>query len=138
MSADSVLSKSDVLLAIREAGIIAVVRTDTAAEAVGAATALLAGGVRCIEITYTIPNATEVIAQLATESDYTGILLGAGTVLTAAQAHAAVDAGARFLVSPCLVLEVMEVAHASQVAVLPGAFTPVSYTHLTLPTVYSV
>ncbi len=115
------------------------IRVDTAAEAIGATHALLAGGLHGIEITYTIPGATEVIAQLESSRRSAlvrgwrscrdgeanpNMILGAGTVLTASQARAAIDAGARFLVSPALIPEVIEVARERDIAMLPGAFTP--------------
>jgi 2-dehydro-3-deoxyphosphogluconate aldolase/(4S)-4-hydroxy-2-oxoglutarate aldolase len=92
---------------------------------------LLRGGVRGIEITFTVPAAAQTIAQLARaaiagdlECDAGNMLLGAGTVTTIEQAEAALDAGAQFLVSPCVVTEVIHAAQAREVAVLPGALTP--------------
>jgi 2-dehydro-3-deoxyphosphogluconate aldolase/(4S)-4-hydroxy-2-oxoglutarate aldolase len=125
------LDKHAVLEDIRNCGIVAVVRVDSSEEAVGATRALLRGGVRGIEITFTVPDAAQVIAQVARtaaagdfECDAGAMLLGAGTVTTVAQAEAALDAGAQFLVSPCVVVEVIHAAQARGAAVLPGALTP--------------
>lgn len=85
-----------------------------------AASAALAGGVTVLEVAYTTPDAGAAIRELAAR---TPALLGAGTVLTAAQAEEAVAAGARFLVSPGLVPEVMDCARELGVTVLPGAAT---------------
>jgi len=120
--------KSTVLKEIQACGVVAVVRADSMDEAVGAARALLRGGVRGIEITFTVPGAADTIAHLAREAASGNLegdlLLGAGTVVSVAQAEAALDAGAQFLVSPCLVPDVIQTAAARGVAMLPGALTP--------------
>ncbi|MEM6313730.1 MAG: bifunctional 4-hydroxy-2-oxoglutarate aldolase/2-dehydro-3-deoxy-phosphogluconate aldolase [Planctomycetota bacterium] len=104
------------------AGVVAVVRTPTADAAVEVVKALAAGGVIAAEITFTVPNAAAAIARVR-DLDL-GVLLGAGTVTTAEQAHQAIDAGATYLVSPHLALEVMGVADERDVSTLPGALTP--------------
>ena len=86
----------------------------------GAARAIAKGGVRLIEITFTIPDATRVMAALAAEPD---MIVGAGTVLTADQARAALDAGARFIIAPNLSKAVAEVALGAGVMYCPGAYT---------------
>jgi len=123
--------KTNVLEAIRAAGVVAVVRVDSQDEALSATRALLRGGVRCIEITFTVPDAAGVIARVAEESAAGNfeapegeLLLGAGTVTSAAQAHQALDAGAHYLVSPCVVPDVIAAAQERGVAMLPGALTP--------------
>lgn len=96
------------------------IRSSSAAAAVAAASAALAGGVTVLEVAYTTPDAGAAIRELAAGKP---ALLGAGTVLSAAQAEEAVAAGARFLVSPGLVPEVMDRARELAVTVLPGAAT---------------
>ena len=113
--------KAATLEQIRSVGIVAVVRAASAGAAVSIARALAAGGVTAVEITFTTPGAADAIRQLA---DDAGMVLGAGTVVSADQAEAAVDAGARFLVSPHLALDVVAVAKRRGVAVMPGALTP--------------
>lgn len=117
------MTKQEMFAALKEAGLVAVVRADSAEKAVKIADALVAGGVTALEITYTVPGAGEVIRQLAARFAGTDVLVGAGTVLTAAQAEEAADNGAGFLVSPCLVKEVMEVAARRGLAAMPGAMT---------------
>ncbi len=125
------IEKAKVLEAICASGVVAVVRVDTADEALGATRALLKGGVCAIEITFTVPDAASVIARVAKENAAGNfeapegeLLLGAGTVTSAAQANEAIDAGAKYLVSPCVVPEAIEAAKARGVAILPGALTP--------------
>jgi 2-dehydro-3-deoxyphosphogluconate aldolase/(4S)-4-hydroxy-2-oxoglutarate aldolase len=122
-------SSKDVTLArVREAGILAVVRAASARQAVEISRALLAGGVLGLEITYTTPGATEAIAELHSAA-MAGTLpappvLGAGTVLNVEQAQAAISAGASFLVSPCVLPEVIQTAREASIIMMPGAFTP--------------
>lgn len=122
------VDKDSIINDIKACGVVAVVRADSGDEAVQAARALLRGGVRGIEITFTVPGAAETIARLAREAASGNLegelLLGAGTVLSLEQADAALDAGAEFLVSPCIVGDVIHQAQARGAAMLPGALTP--------------
>src|SRR5437868_130529 len=114
--------KAAVVARIKELGAVAILRTETAEQALGAARAVIAGGFRIVEVTYGVPNASDVIRQLVAEN--TGLLVGAGTVLTREQANNAIEAGATFLVSPCLLPEMMEIGREQKIATIPGAFTP--------------
>src|SRR5207249_4551424 len=102
---------------------VAVIRTDSIERALGAANAVIAGGFRVIEITYSFNGATEAIAKLS-DANENDLLIGAGTILNRGQVREAVGAGARFLVSPCVLPEVIDAARELQVAIIPGAFTP--------------
>ena len=108
---------------LREVGIIPIIRAPTADAAVAVVEAILHSGIGVAEITMTVPNALDAMATVAKR--FAGkVLLGAGTVTDAETARRAVDAGAEFVVTPCLVPEVIEAAHRADVAVLPGALTP--------------
>ena len=115
--------KGAVVARIKAERAVAVIRTDSTKRALAAARAVIAGGFRAIEITYSFAGATDAIAKL-TESNESDLLIGAGTILNRQQAHEAVGAGARFLVSPCVLPEVIDAANELQVAIIPGAFTP--------------
>ncbi|WP_375432875.1 bifunctional 4-hydroxy-2-oxoglutarate aldolase/2-dehydro-3-deoxy-phosphogluconate aldolase [uncultured Friedmanniella sp.] len=114
---------ADDLTALRRAGVVAVLRAPSAAAALGATEALLAGGVTGIEITYSTPDAAAVIAEVRRRHGE-AVYLGAGTVLTAAHAHESVEAGAEFLVSPGTRPGLAEAMLATGVTVLSGALTP--------------
>jgi len=88
-----------------------------------AAAALLRGGVEAIEVTFTVPRAHRVIEQMA---DALGdrILLGAGTVLDPETARIAILAGAEFIVSPTVNLDVIRLCRRFSKVVMPGALTP--------------
>jgi 2-dehydro-3-deoxyphosphogluconate aldolase/(4S)-4-hydroxy-2-oxoglutarate aldolase len=112
-----------VLSALREVGIIPVIRADSADAAKAVVEALVEAGLNVAEITMTVPRAIDAIASVAKHFG-DKVLIGAGTVTDAETAKRAVDAGAEFIVTPCLVPEVIEAAHRVDVAVLPGALTP--------------
>jgi 2-dehydro-3-deoxyphosphogluconate aldolase/(4S)-4-hydroxy-2-oxoglutarate aldolase len=108
---------------LRDVGIIPVIRASSADAAVPVVEALLQAGLTVAEITMTVPNAIDAIGAVAKR--FPGqVLVGAGTVTDAETARRAVDAGAEFIVTPCLVAEVIEAAQRADVAVLPGALTP--------------
>jgi 2-dehydro-3-deoxyphosphogluconate aldolase/(4S)-4-hydroxy-2-oxoglutarate aldolase len=87
------------------------------------ADALVAGGVRAIEVTMTVPRAVSLIEQLAANAP-AGLLVGAGTVLDAETARQVILAGARFVVGPVFRRAVIEMGHRYDVPVMPGCFTP--------------
>ena len=106
-----------------EVGIIPIIRATSADVAMPVAEALLQAGLPVVEITMTVPNAIDAIRAVAKR--FAGkLLVGAGTVTDAGMCKRAVDAGAEFIVTPCLVPEVIEAAQRADVAVLPGALTP--------------
>ena len=117
------MTKAEVLRALKTGGIIPVIRADSADRAVRISEALLAGGITTLEITMTVPDA---LGAMRSVSDRLGtdVLLGAGTVTSGRMAADALDAGAQFLVSPCVAADVIALARERAVAVLPGALTP--------------
>jgi 2-dehydro-3-deoxyphosphogluconate aldolase/(4S)-4-hydroxy-2-oxoglutarate aldolase len=104
-------------------GIIPVIRAESADAAIAVVEALMEAGLTVAEITMTVPRAIEAIASVAKRFG-DKVLVGAGTVTDAETVRRALDAGAEFIVSPCLVPEVIEAARRDDVAVLPGALTP--------------
>lgn len=108
---------------IREIGIVPVVRATSAAEALDAVEAIRAGGIPILEITLTVPDAVQIIADL-TRRLGDDALIGAGTVLDADSARACIDAGARFIVSPALDIPTIETCQRLVVPAFPGALTP--------------
>lgn len=105
-----------------EKGIVAVVRASSSGQLIEVAGALLGGGVDCIEITMTTPNALKVIADCRAALDEA--MVGVGSVLNAEVARQAIDAGAQFVVSPIFKTEIIQTAHAADLPCVPGCFTP--------------
>ena len=116
------MNKQEVRERIESVGIIPAIRVSSAEHAHFAATAIHCAGIPVVEITVTVPDAIEVISDL--RRDIPEMLVGAGTVLDVEMARRCLDAGAQFLTSPGLVLEMVEFARKREVAVLPGALTP--------------
>ena len=109
--------------AIEECGVVAVIRMKEPDKLRGVVDALAAGGVRALEITMTVPRAIELIAEIAPTLP-SSFIFGAGTVVDADTARRAVEAGARFLVSPVFRRDVIAAGHAQGVPVMPGCLTP--------------
>lgn len=105
---------------VRERRLVAAIRAPSTAAALGAANAIAEGGIPIVEITFTVPGAEVAIAELSGRSD---LVVGAGTVLTAAQAHDAIAAGATFIIAPNMNLEVARIAVDAGVMYCPGAYT---------------
>jgi 2-dehydro-3-deoxyphosphogluconate aldolase/(4S)-4-hydroxy-2-oxoglutarate aldolase len=116
-------SRAEVLRAIEESGVVAVIRVRDPELVQGVVDALLAGGVRALEITMTVPRAIELIAQIAPKMP-PEFLLGAGTVIDAQTARQVIDAGARFIVSPVYKREVIDVCREREVLSAPGCLSP--------------
>lgn len=117
------MSREKTIAAIIETGIIPVIRASSTEQALMAAKAILRGGINVLEITMTVPRAIKVMEKLADELG-DRVILGAGTVLDAETARAALLAGAEFLVTPAFKPDVIQMAHRYSKPVMPGALTP--------------
>src|SRR5215207_3921708 len=112
------MSKAAVLQTIRDIGIIPVVRAQSAGEAMQAIDAIREGGISILEITMTVPGAIGVIEQVCAQYGSEAVV-GAGTVLDGETARACILAGARFVVSPSLNLQTIEMCRRYGIAVMP-------------------
>ncbi|OIQ11610.1 KHG/KDPG aldolase [Moorella thermoacetica] len=117
------MQKLKVMQRIIDCGIVAVVRAENPEQALKIAGAVKTGGVEAIEITLTVPGALDVIRELATTYREGEILIGAGTVLDATTARMAILAGAEFLVSPCLDVEMVKTCNRYQKVCMAGAMS---------------
>lgn len=117
------MGREQTLKRILDGGIVAVVRSESPEQLARVVRALAEGGVTAAEITFTVPDAVEVIRQVRRELGDT-IVLGAGTVLDPETARAALLAGAEYLVAPTVNLDVIRLARRYDKVVMPGAFTP--------------
>lgn len=114
------MDKETVITRIQECGIVAVVRAETVSQAQRITEACIEGGVAAIELTFTVPQADKVIAELAKKYSEDEIILGAGTVMDAATARIAMLSGAQYIVSPYLDLDTVKMCNRYRVAVMPG------------------
>jgi 2-dehydro-3-deoxyphosphogluconate aldolase / (4S)-4-hydroxy-2-oxoglutarate aldolase len=117
------MDKQAVLGWIKSLGLLAVIRGPSADLTIKMVSALVAGGVKGIEITYSTPNAEQVVAELDRKFG-AEILLGMGTLTEAAQAQSALAAGAKFLVSPVCEPGLVKAMLASELVTMAGALTP--------------
>lgn len=117
------MSRHEDLTRVLDSGIVAVIRSTSSEQLVNVARALYEGGVDVLEVTFTVPGALQIIADLH-KSLGDKVLLGAGTVLDPETARAAFLAGAEFLVSPIVNLDVIRLGNRYDKLVMPGALTP--------------
>src|SRR6476469_612862 len=117
------MTKETQLRQVLDCGIVAVVRSPNSQQLVEVCRALADGGISVVEITMTVPNALEVVRQVR-QALGDRLLLGAGTILDPETARAALLAGAEYLVSPTLNLDVIRLCRRYDKLVMPGAFTP--------------
>src|SRR5919112_6320224 len=117
------MSRETTLKRILDGGIVAVVRAESGSELVRVVRALAEGGVTAAEITFTVPDAIDVIRQVRRELG-DAVVLGAGTVLDTETARVALLAGAEYIVSPTVNLDVIRLCRRYDKLVMPGAFTP--------------
>lgn len=117
------MSKSNIIQRLLEPGLVAILRAESSAQFLQVARALLAGGVRAMEVTMTTPNALESISEISGELGEE-MLIGVGSVIDAETCRSAIIAGAEFVVSPVTKAEVIRVCNRYGKPVASGAFTP--------------
>ena len=116
--------KINTLRALKECGVVAVVRGNSKEVGVEISKACVKGGVKALEVTYTNKFANDIIKELS--EIYEGqddVVIGAGTVLDAETARAAMLAGAKYIVSPGFDLETAKICNRYKVPYLPGIMT---------------
>jgi 2-dehydro-3-deoxyphosphogluconate aldolase/(4S)-4-hydroxy-2-oxoglutarate aldolase len=116
------MTHQEVRAKIQEVGLIPAVRVSTQEDAWFAAEAISRGGIPIVELTMTVPKATELMAHMVER--HPNLVVGAGTVLDVKTARSCLDAGAGFITSPGLDMEIVEFALKHQVVVMPGVMTP--------------
>ena len=109
---------------IERVGLIPVLRAKSVAQGRAVVDAMIAGGVTVVEVTMTVPGAIDLLNELRKAYSPRDLLLGSGTVTTAEQAQATIDAGAEFVVSPSLHPDVIRVTKTNKKVSCPGALTP--------------
>jgi 2-dehydro-3-deoxyphosphogluconate aldolase / (4S)-4-hydroxy-2-oxoglutarate aldolase len=116
------MKKADVQSKIEEVGIIPAIRTSSARDARFAAETVSKAGIPIVEITMTVPGAIDLISDIFEHAPE--VIVGAGTVLDIETARACLRAGAHFLTSPGLDLDIVKFAHLENVLMIAGALTP--------------
>lgn len=117
------MKKSEVRERMLNPGVVAIIRADSSEQLVDAAHALVAGGVTCMEVTMTTPNALQVISDVRAALG-SKILMGVGTILDTETARMALYAGAEFVVTPIMRPDVVALCNRYSVPIACGAYTP--------------
>ena len=115
------VDRTQLITELHASRLVAVIRSKTADDALELARAAVDGGIKFIEITFSVPGALDVINALSKRN---GLHVGAGTVLAPQQAERAIGVGAEFVVSPSLELNLIGICHTANIACFPGAATP--------------
>jgi 2-dehydro-3-deoxyphosphogluconate aldolase / (4S)-4-hydroxy-2-oxoglutarate aldolase len=121
------INKAEVLRITGLGGVLVVIRLDDLSQAAALTDTLLKAGITAIEFTMTNPQALQVLTAIKRtfpEFEQGQAVIGAGTVLTPADAQAAIEAGAQFIVTPALNFHTIKVCTDREVAIMPGALTP--------------
>ncbi len=117
------MNAREILHQVESTGVVAIIRASGSGELIDVVAALRAGGVTCIEVTMTTPDALEVIRQ-ARKACEPPAAIGVGSVLDPETARAAILAGAQFVVSPITCPDTIALCKRYSVPVMPGAMTP--------------
>ena len=117
------MRKYETIGKIVELGIIAIIRTDSPQKAVKIADACLQGGIKVLEVTFSVPGADRVISSLRERYAEEELLLGAGTVLDSETARIAHLAGAAYIVAPSFNVGTAKLCNRYQIPYMPGCFT---------------
>lgn len=118
------MQKTKYLKQVIDAGIVSVIRADSSENAIKLVHAVVKGGIKAIELTYSVPQANTVISELVRQYHGTDVIIGAGTVLDTTSARLAIVAGAQFIVSPSFRKDVAKLCNLYQIPYIPGVFTP--------------
>lgn len=109
---------------IKKLGVVAVIRGDSLDTAVKTVDACYKGGIKIIEVTFTVPGADSLIKSLTEKYKGSDMVIGAGTVLDPETARIAILAGAKFVVSPSLNIETIKMCNRYGIPVMTGVMTP--------------
>ena len=115
------MDRTQLITELHASRLVAVVRSKSPDDALTLANAAADGGIKFVEITFSVPGALDVIKELTRRR---GVHVGAGTVLAPQQAERAIGVGAEFIVSPSLELNLVGLCHTANIACFPGAATP--------------
>ncbi|KZK06461.1 4-Hydroxy-2-oxoglutarate aldolase 2-dehydro-3-deoxyphosphogluconate aldolase [Lactococcus cremoris] len=118
------MKRAELLDKIINSGVVSVIRADSSETAIKIVQAIVEGGIKSIELTYSVPRANDVIATLIEKYADTDVVIGAGTVLEPTSARLAIIAGAQFIVSPTFNKEVAKMCNLYQIPYIPGVMTP--------------
>lgn len=117
------MKREEIVERIIESKVVAIIRMDKAEKVISVAEAMIEGGIVSLEVTMTTPNALQIIKEL---SDNYGsrVLIGVGSVVDAETAIKAIEAGAKYIISPIYKRAIIEASHKLDIPAIPGCYTP--------------
>ena len=118
------MEKYRIYQAIKQEGVVVVIRGKSVEQAIKTVDACYKGGIKIIEVTFTVPRADEIISKLSEKYAGTDMVIGAGTVLDPETARIAMLAGAKFIVSPSLNVETIKMCNRYGIPMMSGVMTP--------------
>ncbi|KST92899.1 4-Hydroxy-2-oxoglutarate aldolase 2-dehydro-3-deoxyphosphogluconate aldolase [Lactococcus lactis subsp. lactis] len=118
------MQRTNIINKLVNSGVVSVVRAESPEKALKIVEAVVAGGIKAIELTYSVPKANDVISDLVHKYTGTDVIIGAGTVLDPPSARLALISGAQFIVSPSFDKEVAKICNLYQIPYIPGVLTP--------------
>lgn len=117
------MDNAELLFKLKQEKVVAVIRGNNEEEVMKTVEAVYAGGIKFLEITFTIPNAQIIIAKLAEKYSNEDVIIGAGSCLDVVTARMAISAGAKFVVCPHFDKEIMKLCNSYRIPIFPGATT---------------
>ena len=118
------MEKYRIYQAIKQEGVVVVIRGKSVEQAIKTVDACYKGGIKIIEVTFTVPRADEIISKLSEKYAGTDMVIGAGTVLDPETARIAMLAGAKFIVSPSLNVDTIKMCNRYGIPMMSGIMTP--------------
>lgn len=118
------MEKYRIYQAIKQEGVVVVIRGKSVEQAIKTVDACYKGGIKIIEVTFTVPRADEIISKLSEKYAGTDMVIGAGTVLDPETARIAMLAGAKFIVSPSLNVDTIKMCNRYGIPMMSGVMTP--------------
>ncbi len=117
------MKREEIVEKIIESKVVAIIRMDKSEKVISVAEAMIEGGIVSLEVTMTTPNALQIIKELC-DNFGSDVLIGVGSVVDAEIAIKAIEAGAKYIVSPIFKKEILEASHKLDIPAMPGCYTP--------------
>jgi len=117
------MKREEIVEKIIESKVVAIIRMDKSDKVISVAEAMIEGGIVSLEITMTTPNALQIIKELS-DNYGSNVLIGVGSIVDAVTAIKAIEAGAKYIISPIFKKEILEASHKLDIPAIPGCYTP--------------
>jgi len=117
------MKREEIVEKIIESKVVAIIRMDKSDKVISVAEAMIEGGIVSLEVTMTTPNALQIIKELS-DNYGSNVLIGVGSIVDAETAIKAIEAGAKYIISPIFKKEIVEASHKLDIPAIPGCYTP--------------